>query len=278
MNHTELKTFLTIIETGSLVKAAKRLNVTQSTVTTRLSSLESQTGQRLINRKKSGVTLTASGERLSGYADTIVNLWQQARRETALPHAMSALCNFCCHTDLWRGLGEDLSQYISTYLPEVALSVWSGSDEDIARWMASGLSDIALTFSPHADQTQILFHGHSAELVLVSTDPDAPVRFNPNYVFVENGDEFRRDHAAAYSDADTARFSFGNAELGLNHLLDKGGSAYLPLRSVEKYVSEARLFILGEAPRFTRNTYVIGNKSAVENWPWFDDAIKTLTR
>ena len=44
MNLQSLATFLAIIETGSLVRAAERLNVTQSTVTARLKALEDHLG------------------------------------------------------------------------------------------------------------------------------------------------------------------------------------------------------------------------------------------
>jgi len=40
MNLNEVRTFLEVIETGSLVAASQRLNVTQSTVTARISALE----------------------------------------------------------------------------------------------------------------------------------------------------------------------------------------------------------------------------------------------
>ena len=56
MNLTSLQTFLAILETGSLVRAADKLNVTQSTVTARLKTLEEELGQVLINRQKSGAT------------------------------------------------------------------------------------------------------------------------------------------------------------------------------------------------------------------------------
>ena len=71
MNLSELRTFLTIVETGSLVRASHILNVTQSTVTARLKSLEDEIGQTLIIRNKSGATMTAAGVRLHRYADTI---------------------------------------------------------------------------------------------------------------------------------------------------------------------------------------------------------------
>ena len=47
MNISALKTFLTVVDLGNLNKAAERLNVTQSTVTARLDSLEEALGQRL---------------------------------------------------------------------------------------------------------------------------------------------------------------------------------------------------------------------------------------
>ena len=70
MNLTELRTFLTIIETGSLVRASEQLNVTQSTVTARLKSLEDELGQTLINRQKSGASLTGAGVRLQRFLST----------------------------------------------------------------------------------------------------------------------------------------------------------------------------------------------------------------
>ena len=62
MNLTSLQTFLAILETGSLVRAADKLNVTQSTVTARLKTLEEELGQVLINRQKSGATLRRPGQ------------------------------------------------------------------------------------------------------------------------------------------------------------------------------------------------------------------------
>ena len=51
MNLDELRTFLEVVETGSLVAAAKRLNVTPSTVTARINGLEEEIGQAWGNEK-----------------------------------------------------------------------------------------------------------------------------------------------------------------------------------------------------------------------------------
>ena len=64
MKISNLQTFLAVIETGSLSRAAARLHITQSTVTARLQALEDSLGQRLVNRQKSGAVPTAAGLRL----------------------------------------------------------------------------------------------------------------------------------------------------------------------------------------------------------------------
>ena len=277
MNLIELRTFLTIIETGNLVRASEQLNVTQSTVTARLKSLEDELGQILINRQKSGASLTAAGVRLQRYANTISDLWRQARQETALPDALNAVCNIACHPDLWPQMGSMMFDYIRTNHPSVALSIWHGNQNDLTNWLNAGLTDISLSYWPNANQKQNVFPLTTDQLLLVSTRKNSPIKFDPDYVFVEAGEEFGQQHASAYADADTARISFGTAQLGLEHLLQKGGSAYLPKRIAEPYVKSGKLFILNEAPIFERNAFMIVNKTALNTWPWFDDFIKSIS-
>ena len=74
MNLSSLQTFLAILETGSLVRAADELNVTQSGVTARLKTLEEELGQVLIDCQKSGATLTLAGAKLMRYAPAITGL------------------------------------------------------------------------------------------------------------------------------------------------------------------------------------------------------------
>jgi len=263
MQLSELKTFLAIIETGSLVRASEKLNVTQSTVTARLKSLEQELGQTLVNRRKSGASLTAAGVRLSRYASTISDLWQQARSEIALPQGFNSVVNFGCHRDLWHGSGEVLLETIRKSNPDAAVHISIGHNDDIQSWLKDGLSDIALTYgaAPSSD---------------LSTQADSPIRFDPGYVFVEAGEEFGQAHAAAYSDAGTAQISFSSSQHGLDFILTHGGSAYLPLRMVEKAIKAKKLFILTDAPVFTRTACLLCNRTMKKEWLWLDQCIDRL--
>ena len=60
----DVQLFLAIAETGSLSAAAKRLLVTQPTVSRRLAELEQSIGEPLFERSVEGTSLTSVGERL----------------------------------------------------------------------------------------------------------------------------------------------------------------------------------------------------------------------
>jgi len=114
------------------------------------------------------------------------------------------------------------------------MSVWLGNAAEVARWLDEGKSDLAFTYRAATNVRQTQRDLPPDELVLVSTDPDSPITFDPGYVFVEAGEAFGRDHALAYADADIARLSFGNTQTAREFILERGGSAYLPLRMVQK--------------------------------------------
>lgn len=276
MNLNALQTFLAILEGGSLVQASRSLNVTQSTVTARLQGLEDALGQTLINRHKSGVTPTAAGLRLKRYAETMTDLWRQARQETALPNSVSAVCNIGCHPDLWPGLGRELFEAIRRDQPAVALSVWHGEATMLRSWLDSGLIDLSLTYWPATQPRQSVRSLPADRLELFSTRADAPLRFDPGYVFVEAGEEFGRWHAASFADADTARISFGSAVLGLEYLGRSGGTAYLPRRLAEPRVARGALHHLSGAPGFDRPVYLVLNDTAADRWQWLDGALGAI--
>jgi len=272
MNHTELRTFLAIIETGSLVRASERLHVTQSTVTARLKALEDEVGQKLITRRKSGATLTAAGTRLQRYAAMITDLWQQAQQETALHGGARTICTLAVEPDLWPGLGQVLFDTIHRLHPDFAISISLGSEAEVAGWLTSGVADIALTYRAASHKDVRHSRLGTDRLKVYSTDPGGPIRFNPDYVYVDAGDEFSRQHMTHYADAGTARLGFSTARLALDHILAHGGSAYLPSRLVRASGTRA-LHILKEGPVFDRDIWLAVRDGTAQDWDWFDTTL-----
>ena len=84
------RTFLAIVAAGSFVRAAERLNVSQTTVSARIRSLEEQLRRPLFVRNKAGASLTPAGESFLRHAPSLVQLWERARHEVAVPQGRRA--------------------------------------------------------------------------------------------------------------------------------------------------------------------------------------------
>lgn len=276
MNIISLQTFLAIVETGSLVRASQKMNVTQSTVTARLKTLEDEIGQILLNRQKSGVTLTPAGTKLLQYARIMTGLWRQARFETALPAGLDAVCTFGCDRELWHGPGRRFFYDVLSGQPAIALSVRQGSSQELENWLAEGSVDVSLTYDAIARGPQSVHPLPLERLVLYSNRPDAPVVGDPDYIFVDHGAEYRRQHAESYHDAGVARINFDSSWWALQFILDNRGSAYLPEALADRFVRAGRLFPVLDAPVYTRKKCLVVNDSAAQNWSWFDGLVARM--
>lgn len=70
-----MRTFIRIVESGSLSAAARQLQTTQATVSRRLQSLEEMLGARLLQRSTHAMKLTDDGERCYQHARQVVESW-----------------------------------------------------------------------------------------------------------------------------------------------------------------------------------------------------------
>ncbi|WP_454764995.1 LysR family transcriptional regulator [Cupriavidus campinensis] len=77
----QLKTFVTVADSGSLSAAAPRLFLSQSSVSEQLRKLEARAGVPLLTRGKKGAVVTPAGARLLEYARRILSLNEMAMQE-----------------------------------------------------------------------------------------------------------------------------------------------------------------------------------------------------
>lgn len=75
---TTLRSFVAVADSGGVTRAAGFLHLTQSAVSMQLKRLEENLGLELLDRSGRGVTLTAAGEQLLGYARRILELNDEA--------------------------------------------------------------------------------------------------------------------------------------------------------------------------------------------------------
>jgi len=80
MSVEQLQTVVAVAEEGSLVRAARRLHLTQPPVSRRLMALEDELGVSLFHRRARGVEPTEAGERFLPHARAILAALEQASR------------------------------------------------------------------------------------------------------------------------------------------------------------------------------------------------------
>lgn len=81
-----LRTFLAVCRERSISAAARRLHISQPSVSVSITQLERVLGTSLFSRARSGITLTAAGMGLMRRAEALENLLQGAKKEVALAH------------------------------------------------------------------------------------------------------------------------------------------------------------------------------------------------
>ena len=181
------RTFLEIVETGNFIGASKRLNVTQSTISMRIRSLEETLGRSLFVRGRSGVTLTAAGLQFRRHAMTMVRAWCQARQEIALPPEFRTVLNVGGQFSLWHRLMLSWSGWMREQAPDVALRVETGPAEWLMQRLAEGSLDLALTYAPQNRPGVEIEQLVDETLVLVATEADHARVGSEDYLFVDWG-------------------------------------------------------------------------------------------
>lgn len=83
MHLHQLKYFVSIVETGSMTKAAERCFISQPSISQQLSKLEDSIGKKLFSRERGRLVLTPSGEVMYEQAKKILANVDEARRQVS---------------------------------------------------------------------------------------------------------------------------------------------------------------------------------------------------
>jgi DNA-binding transcriptional LysR family regulator len=258
------RTFLAIVKTRSFVRAAEQLNVSQTTVSARIRSLESQLRRTLFVRNKSGASLTPAGEQFLRYAPTFVQLWEQARHQVAVPEGRRAVLTIGGELSLWHPWLLEWLRWMRRAAPDIALRVQVGPPEMLADQVARGLLDLAIMYAPQYRpglRVELLLE---EKLVLVTTKPGSEGIDPESYVYVDWGPDFAQRHGQAFPEAASPSLVIGLGPLALHYVLEAGGSGYFRRRVVEPHLASGALHLVSGAPSFFYPIYTVYSAEAEE--------------
>ncbi|HTH12046.1 MAG TPA: LysR substrate-binding domain-containing protein [Acidovorax sp.] len=170
-----LRTLVALRDSGSLVRAAQLLNLTQSALSHQIKLLEDRYGQPLFERKSVPPQFTAVGERLLALADVVLPQVEGAERDIArlvLGQGGQMRIAVECHTCFdWLMPAMDAFR---TRWPEVELDIVSGFHADPVGLLHQGRADVAIVSEVDTDEAGVDYHalfGFEIRALLANTHP-----------------------------------------------------------------------------------------------------------
>jgi LysR family nitrogen assimilation transcriptional regulator len=176
MDIRRLRSFLKIVDTGSLTRAAAALNIAQPALSQQLASLEAHFGGKLLIRSQQGVTPTEAGRTLYRHAQTLMRQFEQA--EGDVRRAGSTLTGSVSVGLAPYGAGSTLSlallKAVRGRFPDVLLHVVEGFAVAFSELIMNGRLDMAVmhgagpmrgvSFQPLVEEEFFLVHAPSISL------------------------------------------------------------------------------------------------------------------
>jgi DNA-binding transcriptional LysR family regulator len=156
MTLTQLQVFIMLVETGNFTRAAERLYMTQSAVSHALANLERELGVVLLERQRTGVTVTWVGEQVLRHARSIIGAVECIRQETA---AAKGVETGKLRVGSFPSVSKEvlppiLGSFRRSY-PGIEVTLLEGTDQEVYDWLVSCAVDMSVVTLPTANVTTI---------------------------------------------------------------------------------------------------------------------------
>lgn len=165
MNIDQLKGVIAIDEEGSASQAAKRLFISQSTLSNSVASLEREVGFPIFERSNRGMRLTAQGRRLVTYARSILNFSQDI---LAISDSARKICRFRLVSAREEHLNKAFTAFCLAHKDDarIDISYASASVEHTIEMIYRNLADYGIICIDKPMQKQVEDHCKSRSVAL----------------------------------------------------------------------------------------------------------------
>ena len=148
---THLESFLAVVQTHNFSEAGRRLGLQQSTISQHIRKLEAAAGRRLFVRDTHSVRLTADGEAMTGFAQSILDTANRARHHFAGSRLRGRLRFGTSEDFVTTRLPELLREFVQEHaLVDLELNV--GVSAKLYEYMDAGELDLVLAKRPAGDE------------------------------------------------------------------------------------------------------------------------------
>ena len=251
-----LETFLDLMETRSFNRTAERLDLTQSTVSARVSTLETMLGRKLFTRSRAGTQPTPAGFRLLDHARSLRHQWNEARRSVQSTGNFAQSMRIGMQHDLASSHIADWVTGFRKVLPDAAFYIELDFSNQMSIDLQAGEIDLAILFTPK--NLPDLHYEHIGELAyrMISSSADHLNDIDPqSYIFTNYSPAFDKAHRQVVTNLAEAPLSSGQNVTVCGLLANLGGTAYVLEESAQAFVAAGTFRYVRGAPRIPQAVY-----------------------
>ena len=255
MTIRHLNVFTAVADAGGMSAAAKKLHVSQPTVSQAIAELEKYYGVKLFERLSQKLYLTKEGELMLSFSRHILDSFDQM--EEAINHAMKKTSlRIGCSVSVGTCLINDILDEAEQKMPDCEISVVVANSSDIEQAVLSNEVDLGivegiikskdLLITPVCEDELVVVCGKNHELAkkkIVTLD----LLNGQNYISRESGSSERNQIEKIFEDYGLhlkKTFCSTNTEAIKNAVIKGRGIAIFSKRIVEKECAEGQIVIL----------------------------------
>jgi DNA-binding transcriptional LysR family regulator len=144
----QYKVFETIVDTGSFTKAGDKLSLTQSAISHAIKGLEVELGLNLLNRGRSGISLTSEGERIIHYVREILNLSELMKQEAGNLNGLEVgSIRIGTFPSVSAHLLPAIIEKFQTNYPAIKVEFYEGGYNELMQMLSLGVIDVSFSTS-----------------------------------------------------------------------------------------------------------------------------------
>lgn len=248
MNLENLRTFLSLAETGNFHRTSDQMFTSQSTITFRINELEREIGCKLFDRTPRSVTLTPAGTHFRAYAQSIIDSYDTGLKTTAMVGRYEYSLSIGAPESFWTStLLPSLDSYFQKH-QDISFNLYSDNSWVINPMLLEDKLDLVISFNPiHNSKIEvipllknpyILVAGSKLQLDTEMVTPSTITRLP--FIHCRWGTTFDQWLAQNYK-LNTHFMSVEKVSLFLHMLEKQPGIGFIPLRIAMDHLKSGAL-------------------------------------
>ena len=184
MDIKSLKYFLTVVQEGTITRAAKKLCIAQPPLSRQIRLLEEELGVTLFLRGKKKIQLTEEGRFLKQQAEEIIELMEKTREQMGrLGSGVHGLVSVAAVESFGIGLLSEMVEAFHREYPQVHFQIWCGNSDEVRDKLERGLADVGIVRAP--------VYMEQCEQIFLRSEPWVAAMSCRHPLAAEEGDEVR---------------------------------------------------------------------------------------